>query len=143
VQIRLSRGLARHGMTASWCCMMRAACCRLASSSLFCHSIFQFKSRHSTAMFPLSVLGFPIWHVFMPGVVLYCPILKLDLGLRKRWFPQLPGNNYQSTCQESPSQFATARFPHRIQSQVSKTGLCTRLCSLFRAPNVAAYRPGA
>jgi hypothetical protein len=39
-KIRFSRGLARHCMTASWRCMMRAACCRLASSFGFLSQYF-------------------------------------------------------------------------------------------------------
>ena len=50
--------------------------------------------------------------------------------LRKKWFPQLPGNNHQSTCQESPSQFATARCRTEFSRKCPKQDYVLG-CALF------------
>lgn len=119
VQIRLSRGLARHSMTGLH-----------AAGSLPAHFFVTVFSNSSPVTrqprFHYPVLGFPIWHIFIPGVVLVLP------DQEKSWFHNCPGNNHQSTCQELSCQFATASFPTRIRSQVSKTGLCISSVLPFR-----------
>lgn len=76
VQIRLSRSLARHSMTAKL--VLHDACCMLQPRLQldFCHSIFPIRV-------PSLDSHVPIWHAFMPGVVLYCPILTTRPRPRK------------------------------------------------------------
>jgi hypothetical protein len=101
------------------------ACCWLAFQLIFCHSIFSNSSPVTRQ--PRShylVLGFPVWHFFMPGVVLVLPNPQTRPRPRKKVVLQLPGNNHQSKCQELSFQFATASFRTEFGLKCPKTGLC-------------------
>jgi hypothetical protein len=74
------------------------------------------------------VLGFPIWHLFMAGVVLVTP----DLVQEKGGSAIAPRNNHQSTCQELSCQFAIASFHTEFGFKCPKTGLCISSVLPFR-----------
>jgi hypothetical protein len=121
VQIQLSRGLAHHGMTAlhDACCMHHARLQLAFLSQYFPIRVPPLDSHVPTISPRVSYLArLHAWRCFV------LPNPHTSPRLRKSGSRQLPGNNHQSTCQESPVKFATARFSHRIQSQMSKTGLC-------------------
>src|SRR5271163_2883319 len=109
----------------------------------FCHSIFQFESRHSPATFPLSssrvsyLAHLHAWRCF--GIA---QSSHQTSSKKKKLVPQLPGNNHQSMCQELSCQFATAS----IFAPNSVAGVQNRVmhlvCPPFQALNVAAYRSG-
>jgi hypothetical protein len=107
-----------------------AASCMLASTSLF---VTIFSSPVLASHVPtIRSSGFPIWHLFMPSVVLVLPNPHTRPHPKKKVVLQLPGNNHQSTCQEPSLSICDRQLWHRIRSQVSKTGLCISSVLPFR-----------
>jgi len=136
VQIRLFTGLSASWYDSSWALQ---DACRLASSLLF---VPEFSSVSPVTRQP-RFLGFPIWHIFRPGVVLVLPNPHNQTSSKKKsWFHNCQGTITNQHAKNSLVNLRPPAFSHRIRSQVSKTGLCVSSCAPFQALNVAAYRPG-
>ena len=124
MQIQLSRGLAHHGMGCKLAlhdarCMLQARLQLAFLSQYFPIRVPPLDSHVPTISPRVSYLAhLHAWRCFV------LPNPPTSPRLRKKWFPAIAGEQSPINVPRIPSQFATARFSHRMQSQMSKTGLC-------------------
>jgi hypothetical protein len=128
VQIRLSRGLARQGMMGSWCCMITRCMLQARLQAHFLSQYFPIRvpslDGHVPTISPrVSYLArLHAWRCFV--------LPNPQTSSKKKWSRQLPGNIHQSTCQESPCQFATPGFDTEFSRKCPKQDYVSRRYSL-------------
>ena len=118
-----------HGLSASWYdskLVLHDACCMLQAhlQLAFLSQYFPIQIPPLDGHVPTISPRLHAWRCFV------LPNPQTRSRLRKKWFPQLPGNNHQSTCQESPSQFATARCRTEFSRKCPKQDYVLG-CALF------------
>jgi hypothetical protein len=141
VQIRtFSRGLARHGMTAAGRC--KDACWARFYLTL-CHKCFSNSSpvtRQPRSHY--SVLGFPIWHIFMPGVVLVIAQSSHQTSSKKKVGSTIAREQSPINMPRTLLSICPPAFSHRIRVASVQNRVMHLVCAPFSVLTWAAYRPG-
>lgn len=131
VQNRLFTGLSASWHDGSWALH--------AAGSLLAHSLSQvFSNASPVTRQPRShypVLGFPIWHIFMPGRCLVLPAKKkVGSTIAREQSPTNVPRTLLSICDRQLS------HPDSVASVQNR--VMYLVCAPFQALNVAAYRSG-
>src|SRR5207248_1807145 len=78
-----------------------------------------------------SVLGFPIWHIFMPGVVLVIAQSSHQTSSKKKVGSTIAREQSPINMPRTLLSIARQLFPTEFGRKCPKQGYASRLCSLF------------